>query len=304
MKRRIISLFLVLAGIFTITVTPSLAIESQSNLTKSKKTVVNEYEAFKYLQTATAQELYNAGYTQNEVKVLKEFNYESALLERAKESEVRLTAYGYSNEEILILKSLLKEGAKVTEDILLALAAECETWYKCDKASVSSISLAYCWNWNKIPFFTHSDAVALRWRGVSEFGTNLILRRVAASCSIDYYYIASGQKEVTRSNEVVPDSGFDAVHTEFSLLTQKFDESTEAWAKGGNLSVTLERTGTLPIQFINVLGEYGHTVASFIGSISVTYPPDFAISFSPALSTEALGIKLAEIYPNKKIIYI
>ena len=296
--KRFLSMILAVATMFVFFVTPTGAenLSSKVNiLTGEKEVIINEYQAFKELQSTSMEELRQNGYTEREISQIKSFNYRDALLERAQKSESELRAYGYTNSEIETLKSYL-EGKPITEEFLLASSAQCTSKFESTSASSSSISLRYVWEWSKVPIYTLDDMVALRWQGVDDAGHELILRRGSSYCKVNYYYLLSGDKETTRNFSPEADPDFNAIHCGFYVMTSKFDPYTEAWAKSGELGVKLDKSGYLGINYINVAGKYGHATTTLGASIGVNYPnPALSISFTPETKVEELALSLYEI---------
>lgn len=304
MRKVLSSLLVMVFALVTLSV-PTAAVEQVDGVEKYEG-CTNEYEEIKRLQSKTVLELEELGYTRESAQDLVEFDYVEALMERAKEDRNQLLAYGYTEEQVSMLKNMAETG-EVKESVLVATSAECDGWFECVEASSASISLEYVWEWSSMPLFTHRDGVALRWQGVNLAGGPLVLRRVTGSstyCEVDYYYILSGEAEYTRSVTCTPEPDFSAVKAFFDMQTDKFDAETEAWAKGGRLGVTLEKTGTNAINFINVSGKYGHKIATVTTSIDFSFADDnvgLGISVTPALTTEELAGAMYEVHSNGRV---
>lgn len=83
--KRFLSMILAVATMFVFFVTPTGAenLSSKVNiLTGEKEVIINEYQAFKELQSTSMEELRQNGYTEREISQIKSFNYRDALLER------------------------------------------------------------------------------------------------------------------------------------------------------------------------------------------------------------------------------
>lgn len=79
---------------------------------------INEYQSIKELKQKNDSELKKQGYSDADIKQIRELDYAAALKERAKLDDQTLKNYGYTSDQIKMLRSF-----KGTENEINALAA-------------------------------------------------------------------------------------------------------------------------------------------------------------------------------------
>lgn len=261
------------------------------------KVVSSTSEALQYIQNkqATDEELKRKGYSESEIKEIREFSYEEAMLERAKCSDAELHAIGYTDEQIKILRAY--DGSELTENSpVLAATAVCTgtAYFNGYNSSLSKLSFVYKFTWNVKPFWCGTDTMAVSWRAIAPNATTINTSATSRRATIYYYSTTTGNYYSSIDYSTSLMSGFDGYKTSYDMLINvplQPDDTIAAWGKEGYFRISLEPDGDNVINMIKVYGAVGHVSTTITGSIGFTTGDNpWSFSFTPAEKVDTTGI--------------
>ncbi len=202
--------------------------------------------------------------------------YEKLYLERASLDKKILKEYGYTDEEIRILKNYKGEPIENYPALSRASATVSAKVraYK-GECSPEKMKIYVDWSWSKIPLLCGpgiTDRVAIRWKGVDVNGHALEVAHVSSSATISYFH---NNKKV---NERKVTSTLKDVYC--AAETPVLMDNGHGTALKGTQQITLEKTGRYKIGEVGIQFVYGH--ATLTGGISFGYPSSGGISLSPS----------------------
>lgn len=156
-----------------------------------KSVSINEYDAFVQLQNSSSSALQSRGYSNQEIKILRETSYEDLLLERATMTTEELAALGYDSKAIAILHAY--DGTPLSENpevrsILATFTGDISVVQK----SYSMITTKLEWSWSSQPLVTGlliTDIVGCGFQGTNTANLPCTVElRDAGTYNIVYYY--------------------------------------------------------------------------------------------------------------------
>ena len=269
-----------------------------------------EYETILQLKSMTDAELKAAGYTQKNIDVLKEFNFEEALLERAALSKEQLTAMGYSDKEIALLKQY--DGSPLTASSpVLAATAKCTGSIRfisySETGGTGYLKFRYTFQWNVAPLCLLSDQIALSWRGINPAGSKLECSVSYSQVFIQYYRLLAGDYVDFYLSSGSPMVGFDGYCKGFPMTKDvtpenEYDSDLTAWAKNGMITVELYSDGTDPINKVKVYGAVGHRSASVENLTYSAGADGYSFTFTPAIKCDTVAAIFRTVFPNGSVI--
>lgn len=277
-----------------------------NKLTTMSIQVSNEYDYISMLKQSTTEELDEIGITREEAdNIISEFN--AALSKRATLSDTQLITYGYTTEEIDILRAYAK-GTRVSDNSIRAITGTCTGNIKLTNCGTKYATFAYTWSWDHCPIMTLSDSAAMRWLAYDKKGYNFSVIRTNLTTTIDYYN--GSTKQFTRSGKEEAGLELNTVNLQFDV-TKSYQSSTtlteEAYAKYGTVKVSVQVDNSVNnnINYIMVAGLYGHTtIGGAFPSVSLSPTGSVSISFSGNLSIDKIGAKKAKIGTGSTITYL
>ncbi len=194
--------------------------------------------------------------------------YEEEIWRRAGLSQETLLQYGYSEDEITLLKAY-RDGTLSFEEAALLTSAELEADLRTTQRSATSYALRYDWEWDKVPTGLGEDGVALTYYGIDANNDGFNIRLASYESEVNYYTLGNEFKEF---DEGTVDLVWDNLSITFD--SYKLDESGYewVWAKDGYLAVTIEPAtpGTDEFDSVRALASYGHSAAQE-GSLQITH---------------------------------
>lgn len=251
-------------------------------------TFYNEGAAYIASKAMTDQELLDAGLTKIQLEELRAFSMEDALLERAQLPTDTLRAYGYTDEQIVLLKEY--DGSPLTANsAVLAATSDCVGTYDIGNYSTSSIGLTYTWTWSIVPLVKMEDTVVVAWEGVRK-PDNLYFD-LTPSTNIMYLHFYNMTTGARASSQ---DSFVQGLHVSTQNYTSfRFDMTKNDnyyWAKEGVVYLTLyPDSSTSPINYIDLGAGYGHQ--TLVGSYTFSVSPSLEVSFSSELPIEVVVVQ-------------
>lgn len=314
LKKRFASLFLALAMVLGLS-GQALAVEKtqyQDIIETSEEQNFSEYDYYviiKELQSHSNADLLNAGWSLNEIEELREISFESALRERAALDEATLKNYGYTREEIILLKQIDAGIMPLNETSFRALLAECDGDFELAKDNNGNTlcnntrwTFIYEWEWTKAPLFMGLDSAAVSWGAYNSNSVWIDTLLVSAKGEGNYYHTVSGavQKQALTRDQ---DADFNGAKYNFHMGVDSVDGS---WLKSGTIQVTVKTaTGTTSsIHYMKLCGLYGHAKAVITASPGISAGAgDFSwgFSFNPSIRVDTHAVAKYAYYTNQSI---
>lgn len=293
MKRKRLFAFLMVLTIVISLTGSACAVEEAST---EGTTFFNEYDYIETLRQSTPQELEEAGLSeQNVYNIIK--TYEDDLKEKSGMSDEELRAYGYSDEEIALLREYAN-GAELEPEEMRNLGSTCTGELSCQWITPSAAQFTYTWTWNRCPAIRLADSSALRWIAYNAEDMEIGVEQTSSSMLIDYHIKVTGDGEgpyaYTSLGENEPNIDFNTLNMQFNptgATTGTSGIMFDCYSKVGKVSVAIRVPSGVDqtIDHIFVAGLYGHTVLG-VGapSVSVTRG-SCSISFSPSIGVDPIA---------------
>lgn len=185
--------------------------------------------------------------------------YENEIRRRANLPQETLLQYGYSEDEITLLKAYIA-GELSFEEIAPLTAADLEANLRATMRSAERYALRYDWEWDKVPVGLGEDGVALAYYGLDANNDTFNIRLADYVSVVNYYTMGNEFKEF---DEGKVDLVWDNLSTTFD--SYKLDETGYewVWAKNGYMIAMIEPAtpGTDEFNAVRVQASYGHSTA-------------------------------------------
>ena len=210
--------------------------------------------------------------------------YEELLKKRAGLPEETLTAYGYTGEQIALLRAF-QTGERTFQEVAAATSACMTTRLCCLRQTQKYYALSWGWKWSAVPLFGAGDGAALLCCPLRDAARGIGVRLEAYSSNVNYYSKKTGTLACTwrgdlgESNVCFLSAAFPC-EAERSLLTDGL------LVRSGVLYLAL--TPIVPgaennIARMQVRTGYGHTLSSDPGAaLSIRQTPEGEMTFSTA----------------------
>lgn len=315
MKKKLISLLLVLALVVGICPTAFAAeTEAASTDTVAETTQYSEFEVYQEVISHSDKELMELGYSQSEIDEVRNFSFEDAFLERAKLNCEQLRGLGYTDEQIRILKEYNGEPITSTSEILRA-AAQCTGKLTLISASTSIVYYGYSWEWSVMPLPNYVDTAAVAWAAVDTQGHFVSVSNINRTGYLNYYSTATNKLHSQTPLTVNRSLDSDSISADIpvtKIVPEEADGTMVIWAKQGVINVKLQidaASGANSLYLVKTYGAVGHKTASCeIGfSVSVggsVFDPSFSvgINFTPTTKVSRVGVVYYGIYADGRMV--
>lgn len=257
------------------------------------ETKINEYDEFKKLQNTDENTLLSQGWTEQEIKDLKEFDFEKALKERANLSNENLSKMGYSSSKISSLKENVSNTALSEADLrAYSGVLTLKMGFMSTTNSARDWKIYYEWFWDPQPIFLTKDIIGIKALG-SVNGTVAVPTLMSDSIANTNYefYDNSGSNSVKGS----------FTRVDLNLAQYVFNmQSTgsnglKTWARSGYGHVHFNNT--TPMDRLTVGVQYGHSQGSLSPSIEISggsggISGGVTFAFSYGVNNEASLVKV------------
>ena len=211
-----------------------------------------------------------------------------------------LLNFGYTEEQIKTLKEY-SAGNISFESAASLTSAVLNTFMSAPTHTTSQYSFYYSWTWTSVPVNLYEDGVGLVAMGINPQSQNFDVKIDAKNSIITYYYTTGsyyGQENATISTSNA------AVNSTFDLYKQNSLGTEYVWAKSGNITMTVSPTveGGATFAAARARGEYGHATShvsglNISGVVTLLYGLlDVAFSFSGGSLSE-MGL-IQRVYYN------
>lgn len=260
--------------------------------------VFNEYDLYVSLQSCTDNELTEQGYLAEDIALIRANLIEEKLLERAALSEETLCAYGYTLDEVALLKEINESGkVTLTETELRGLTGTCTGNISATTASASEFRISYNWKWDHAPIVCYKDSVAVRWEAHDAYG---VVDSYAGylTNSIVNYYDTMGNLDDCIMLQPIKGLEFNTVQFNINMSYENLDYV----ALDGMVSVQILKNASQArdFEYVKVSAIYGHTILN-IGFPSLSIDKGgIGIGFSGGLNTDNVGGDMCMIDIHKR----
>lgn len=251
---------------------------------------VNEYDSL--VQSGRATDIASSS----------DSSIETAVLERAQLPVETLLAYGYSNDEIAILKAY--DGSPIEDNPQLrgTFANLNGFIYRMDYNDYGS-TVRFSWVWDSAPVLHGSaitDVVTCAWVGVNSTNGPHALRIQSAEsiCEVDYY---QGETFMFRETVDIDDADVNTyVNASFNVGSDNVS-ALSAWAKKGYMDVSVsEAVSVGDLEYSTFVFAYGHQTLTASAGFSVS-ASGISISISPKFGTEQMYNGSVSTWTNGQI---
>ena len=131
---------------------------------------VVEYQLFQQLHQLPPSALQARGLSPQAASALTGHSFEELLLERARLPAPVLAKYGYTPEQIALLRSY--DGSSLQEQPrFFGAVARLQVEVRCGAASPQSIQAQFSWRWTSPPLLCYQDLLACSYTAESSDGT-------------------------------------------------------------------------------------------------------------------------------------
>ncbi|MBQ6294096.1 MAG: hypothetical protein IJK77_09630 [Lachnospiraceae bacterium] len=237
-----------------------------------RATTINEYDYLLNMKERSDSELFDEGYTSEDINSIRHLEdaYSNHLRQFMVLDDAALSNLGYSNEQIMILRSF-----NGSEEQIRALAAtlffdlyiDFVTWSQADNRT--NARLCYDFSWNGVPLIKTRDIVAVSWNDWTINGTLSYITYVSITGTGSNLYLPA---------TYVPNNGPTSFGGGFKFAMTQNDNYY--WAKSGYGIFTLYKNYIR--HDLSAYAEYGHSTVLLnpgfsipgYGSISFTYGID------------------------------
>lgn len=259
---------------------------------KEQGNTFSEYEYYLALKNASQWELSAAGYSDEDIDLIKSGEIEAELcaeiFRRAEMSEKNLADLGYSANEIKVLKSL--SGNESLEQLsTYGILASCtiynelDQYYYLSSQNKTYFKVAIGWEWSKCPLNRFTECVAFSWN--QDYSLVDTVSADGLDCNVinlEYYHMDTEVLRASSSVGVV-ENNINYSYAEFNLLGG--GGALVNYAKSGYAVIGLCQSGYVQNSKFHV--EYAHSILGITPSPTLSSGLDFSFSgtndvFEPA----------------------
>lgn len=277
--KKILSSLFVISFILSMIMTASAISIDSNDVIASISFAATEYDLVMEFKQTPAVLLEKSGYSPETIEAFKIFSFEEALLERSQLSEDELYNMGYNESQILILKSY--DGSSLEDDSQMnSIFASVTGNLSGESCSKNQIAANFSWEWDHAPLMSGrfiNDIVACSVSATNDEGIPcaLMVDSDSSSCMIEYYRKDSKIGEacfdvLTNNSYGIPESKFP--------MSKSFDNKA-GWAKKGTMIVSVKEVVTVnKLSSAYFIFGYGHSVLTLDPSIGTPYS---GLTFGP-----------------------
>lgn len=290
--KKIVSLVMSIILVCSLTIMPTSAVNNVEEYYDGSKInfTVNEYDMLVEARGMTDNEL-SEFYSEERIEAIR--TAEDALLERAQLSDSVLEQYGYTPEQIEVLRAY--DGGPLEDNPQLrAITATMSGSISAAQCTSTTVGTQFNWTWSALPLvYNFTDVVAIRWAGTNTQGSPMNVSMVQTSSSFAYvtYYNLINQIQSVQNLSFINVWPYDHAEVNFSCGHVSSGLGDPAYyAKTGRVQVVVQKpsgsTGTLLEGAFAY--SYGHSTIT-ITSPTVSFPAGFSISFGTGTSSMYYG---------------
>lgn len=273
------------------TISTAFAMDTETIDVTEIVTVSSEYEQAKEL----SKDFKKGKITGNKDPLIE---YKEAFTERAALSEETLKGFGYSNEEIAILKDYLA-GNVSFETAATRASAKLTATLKAPTHTKTKYACNYSWSWDKTPTGLQTDGVALGIAGIDSNSKYFETKKYSSTAYVNYVYT-----DGTTYKSETPTTSINGgtLSCKFPSYKQDSTGSRYVWAKSGYVILTVVPivSGGSEFAAVRARGEYGHATSS--GTMNITVTVNSTASITITFTVDNSSSKVVT-YGTKQIIF-
>lgn len=248
---------------------------------------VSEYEYITEIQDMSETELTSMGLTNGEIEYLKDFDIEEELLRRKEQTnEVLRNAYGYSDEQIAILREYTGDSIEDNPELCALLAELTFSIPSVIRASATEVAVNIQWSWSSKPLLilpSMSDTIAVMWQGTYGSDSGNIRMNTSSSYWMANYLIETNT--ITNHMEVYHFST--TAPTASAKVSYPTNYGSGYFAMNGLMSLYFDTTeGSADLTSFDLLIVYGRSTV--VGTASISIESGFDYTLSVGTSEEAV----------------
>lgn len=274
------------------------------NLTKAAKaasdvTVTSEYDMALQRSAAWKENLSDINALSGEESVDPLEEYKDAFTERCTESAETLKGYGYTSEEIRLMKAYIN-GEISFEEVAPRAAASISTSLTCSTHTSSQYTGTYNFTWSKFPVDVSEDSITLGALGINN-SSSFLTRLDGYLSSISYVDSSGAHVESRTPTFNYSDSG--GLTASFPMITTDRSGNKQIWVKSGFVTLTIRPVGSTTFTAARFRGSYLHATKSGVKlsfSLAVSLkPPYFTVTPSISAGSESVtetGVRQTVFY--------
>lgn len=247
-------------------------------------TEYNEYEMYKKIASKTDAQLKAEGYSDENIEYIRDFDFEEEIRLRASLPYETLKTYGYTDSEIKELKEIKSTDTLAEIQKKSIARATLGSSIRIHKKGtltengkkVNYVDLKYMFKWKRIPMFLLSDIVVIAFN--SGNSSQYAYKKVSSYCMKAPLTVLSNNKTSNQniSWKIDTKSG-KAVSAKFAIGLKNMDGTmySMCWGGTGYLRLTNPKKARLYIDAC-----YGHTTINIVPSFSVSTSGTASIGIS------------------------
>lgn len=184
-------------------------------------------------------------------------DYKDFLNERAALPEEVLRGYGYSDEQIDILKQY-NRGELSFDEAARSSSAYLNGSLYCGTHTTTKYSVTYSWEWDILPDGLGQDGFGLGVYGIDSQSAGFDTRLESSAASVTYYYMTGTRY---RSENVSKTPNTNNISAKFDSYKIADSGDRWVWAKSGTVTIVIVPTVSGGKQFaaVRARGEYSHS---------------------------------------------
>lgn len=251
-------------------------------------TEYNEYEMYKKIASKTDAQLKAEGYSDENIEYIRDFDFEEEIRLRASLPYETLKTYGYTDSEIKELKEIKSTDTLAEIQKKSIARATLGSSIRIHKKgtltengkTVNYVDLKYMFKWKKIPVFLATDTVAIAFN--SGNSSQYAYKKVSGyNLDVSKTRIAENNKVVhEKVNWKIDTASGKAVSAKFSVGVRNPDKTmySMSWSGTGLLRLTNPKKARLYVDAC-----YAHTV--------ILPAPSFSVNLVSGVPNISVGFK-------------
>ncbi|MDO6353897.1 hypothetical protein Q3V94_02205 [Caloramator sp. CAR-1] len=216
----------------------------------------------------TNEELKNQGLNDEQIKELRNFDFNKIFSERAKLNNYELKKMGYTDEQIFKLKNLygqtedtkqVKDKIEIQDIYAAGIFADLTLTTWLISGSDTSIKVGFSWRWSNLPaYYGGRDVIAVIWQGTNTFGQpiNVSIDRTASYHKVQESNTNSQLDGKVTNLEFEVVDYYHSAKSEFQLGYRI--EDMIGWYQNGWGAIKVNATGSHSIKEVAMKISYGH----------------------------------------------
>lgn len=276
MKKKFLSLTLSIMVILLtfIPVVDVYAEDLKINNNDVNYTDYNEYSVYKSISEKTDKQLLSEGYTEDDIKYIRNFDYEKEIRLRASLPEETLKTYGYTESEIKELK-LVAQMDTIPQATLMSISRSTlgssirvkKTGNLTENGKkVRYVDLQYTFKWKRAPVFIFTDLVVIAFN--SNNSSAFSYKKVSGyNMKTSMTNLAAGSTKTNTYSWVFDTKSQKAVSAKFPVGIRDTNGKLTHMCWSGIGVIRLTNPSTSSRLYIDAC--YGHTTINLTPSFSI-----------------------------------